>query len=198
MRELSLEEGDIDKYIAFSRTIWVYVREENHAIYGVASEIGELMNAYKRVDGPGKQLNVVNVNQECGDCFYFLCQIVYMHKLDRKCLIPIRISTEGLDTRKLTFAMMKEAVRMNDLLLNNDYSSYLTGSIHTIVNYLNVVVKSIGLTMEQCMRTNFMHLTRAYEIRSRYEKRDIEAENKYLEELTIQCIIDNEEARQGL
>jgi NTP pyrophosphatase (non-canonical NTP hydrolase) len=195
MKEMTQDEKliNLEKYITFTRSLWIFKHEEEHAIYGVTSEIGEIMTAFKRVAGPGKALNKANLNQECGDCFFFLCQIVYMNKLDNVCLIPVRISESGLNPRKITFAMMKEAVRINDLLLNNDHSSYLTGSINAIVNYLNLLVKSIGITMEQCMNTNFMHLTRANEKRVRQMERNEAEEMAYLEDLTNDFIEYNKQ-----
>lgn len=45
---------------------------ELHCAIGIATESGEILDAYKKARFYGRELNVVNVKEEIGDCLYYL------------------------------------------------------------------------------------------------------------------------------
>ena len=47
--------------------------DRQHMVAGVVGEIGELMDAYKRHIAYGKELDRINVLEEIGDTFWYIC-----------------------------------------------------------------------------------------------------------------------------
>ena len=43
-----------------------------HALRGIVTEVGELVDAYKKHLYYGKELDVVNIKEEIGDCFWYI------------------------------------------------------------------------------------------------------------------------------
>lgn len=65
------KENTVDKRFGFNET--VNNAEALHRQIGLQSEIGEIINAFKYIVRPqSKHIDLINVKEEIGDCFFYL------------------------------------------------------------------------------------------------------------------------------
>lgn len=70
---------NLKEYIEATRRTWNYQDPEKdleHAALGIVSEVGELLNAYKKNVGYGKELDLINIKEELGDIHFFIARII--------------------------------------------------------------------------------------------------------------------------
>jgi NTP pyrophosphatase (non-canonical NTP hydrolase) len=56
--------------------------DQMHMVLGIASETGELVDAYKKMFAYGKALDLVNVKEEIGDLFWYMFNLMRILDLD--------------------------------------------------------------------------------------------------------------------
>lgn len=53
-----------------------------HMVIGISTEAGELLDAYKKAFAYGKELDLVNVQEEIGDLFWYISNLMRMLDID--------------------------------------------------------------------------------------------------------------------
>jgi len=56
--------------------------DDIHMLFGMATEVGELMDVYKKNIAYKKELDLVNVQEELGDIFYYLASFCRINGFD--------------------------------------------------------------------------------------------------------------------
>ena len=71
---------DVPDYNAFRERLIALAPELLHAMLGIASESGEFVDAFKKHLVYGKELDVVNLEEECGDFFWYVAIFCFFTK----------------------------------------------------------------------------------------------------------------------
>ena len=67
------------------------VLDDVHMIFGMATEVGELMDAYKKNIAYKAELDMVNVQEEIGDIMFYIASFCRMNRLDLDKIIETNV-----------------------------------------------------------------------------------------------------------
>ena len=112
--------------------------DDIHMLFGMATEVGELMDAYKKNLAYKASLDMVNVEEELGDICFYLASFCRMNNLDLNKILERNV--EKLESRypeKFTeyHANNRDLKREREILekdidLNKKWTSPLSGVMH--------------------------------------------------------------------
>jgi NTP pyrophosphatase (non-canonical NTP hydrolase) len=164
-----------------------------HAALGVAGEVGELVDHYKRHIFYGAPIDRVNVIEECGDLLWF-CTLAY-----DQVRIDISYAVEacgGASSAYADAAPLALLCRLQGFAAhvfgcvgmerNNDSPFWygIRGDVREIVCLVRALLATVGATLEDAMRANTAKLAKRYPDKFTREhalNRDLDAERAALE-----------------
>lgn len=65
--------------------------DQLHMAIGIATEAGELLDAYKKAFAYGKTLDEVNVSEEVGDLMWYIANLLRMLNIDMSSVLQINV-----------------------------------------------------------------------------------------------------------
>ena len=137
------------------------VKDLNHLILGVVSEIGEVIDLFKKHIGYGQEKNEEWLKQlrlEIGDCIWYTTMLQYY--------IGDSISIYAEGTIEIVFDEMKASKTFlhncNELLLKNHASPEFLTSIQNIVIMLNFTAIAHDIEMEDVLISNLTKLQKRH------------------------------------
>lgn len=71
--------------------------DDVHMIFGMATEVGELMDSYKKNIAYNSELDMINVQEEIGDIMFYIASFCRMNNLDLNKIIERNV--EKLESR---------------------------------------------------------------------------------------------------
>jgi NTP pyrophosphatase (non-canonical NTP hydrolase) len=158
-----------------------------HAALGVGSEVGELLDQYKRHIFYGAPLDRVNVIEECGDLLWFsgLGCDARGKTLARLLEVWGDFDFSHLPTPlEIIHAMQSPADDILGIVLEDSDAQSTLGAFGEIVCLVRELLATVGATLEDAMRANIAKLAKRYPDRFTAERalnRDLEAERAALE-----------------
>jgi len=167
-----------------------------HAASGLITEVGELMDPFKRFLAYAKPIDSVNVMEECGDYMWYLILFadsvaIHMAALqksfdeDSSVARDMKDADDFMVVTSLTFLSSSLAIAAADLtaLANRDVSSDdVLDLVTSAACVIQLLLARHGYTMDECLDRNDAKLAlRTAQKRAEMAGRDLAAERKALE-----------------
>ena len=165
------------------------VDDFQHSGYGLVTEVGELVDAYKRQRFYKKPLDKVNLLEEVGDTLWYLAIGAYGHDFDLQAVEDKELGeTEGLTSEFVLGKLAHHAANVYTLGMCYSteviFEQYATYDLAQILTYLRYLCSIEGIDYDQAKPVNIAKLEKRYpEGFSEYHalNRDLESERKVLE-----------------
>lgn len=116
-----------------------FENQVEHAILGIKSECGEYLSAIKKNVGYKRELDIINIEEELGDLYYFTYTLIRIFKLD----------VDTNDFQKILYPNTITLQKITDIIYS--CSSYLFNNFNThdqnlrgIKENLTVILKNIN------------------------------------------------------
>lgn len=112
--------------------------DDIHMIFGMATEVGELMDAYKKNIAYKKSLDLTNVKEEIGDIMYYLASFCRMNNFDLEKILKTNVNKlqsrypekfNEFDANNRDLDKEREILE-NDIDLDEKWTSPLSGVMH--------------------------------------------------------------------
>lgn len=131
-------------------------RDVKHINLGLLDEIGELASAFKKEIGYNKEIDKVNVLEECGDLLYFVTKYITIIPTDK-------VSLEGFED--MLDCKVKKPIAMDVyevyMTLNYQIHSLIYNSSVRDLSFVLYIIKNIeailqifDYNLEQCIERN--------------------------------------------
>jgi NTP pyrophosphatase (non-canonical NTP hydrolase) len=173
------------------RTVSMLDKDEdnlNHMIMGIITEVGELVDIFKKELAYGKPMDIVNVGEEVGDIMFYLSGLAEFIELDLETIankywrktVPYHGLVSPSNQRNQLFSLTEKIPTI--IYKNEEDNIYSLGSF---LNALSTFVLLSGLNIESVLRTNIEKLEKRYS-KNRFDKthaldRNLNAERNILE-----------------
>lgn len=170
-----------------SRTFASLGSKENdllHCQVGIITELGELLDCWKKVFAYGQELNIVNVQEEIGDTLFYIANYLNIKGEE---FMDFEFLTE-YEEAGLSMLSKKDSVSYIDFI--KELFSYSLGDtqnleseVNSLAFVLKTLLKSLGLSLEETLQKNVDKLLKRFPEGFSEEKasnRDLEGELKIL------------------
>ena len=152
-----------------------------HMAMGVFTELGELVDAYKKNFAYGKVLDMINVKEEIGDAYWYTVNW-------------LRINGTNISTKADSFVRIPPGSALNEGSVIPKACMYVSGaitlcisdpaSVSQLLATLDTICKSLGFNRELIFRNNINKLIQRFPDKFTEEKalnRNLDKERKELE-----------------
>lgn len=133
-----------------------------HASLGLSTELGELLDIYKRNIFYKKPLDLVHIKEELGDIMWYLAILYREFEINPENEIINTITKDIVDSQKIQMLTNKInllVVQLNNLeLLNSDHIRRVKYFVPKVYEYIIIVCEIYKFNIEDVMQTNINKL----------------------------------------
>lgn len=166
-------------------------KEKNllHASFGLITELGKLVDIFKRNIFYGKEIDIVNVKEELGDLFWYLAIISREYNIDDLFYKIKQVSNIEMSIEEIMIHLNNNVSIMSKNITNIDNSEPLNKTFfglnfNLILTFLICLASKFNLSLEDILETNINKLKKRFPDKFTNElalNRDLEKERKVLE-----------------
>lgn len=133
-----------------------------HASLGLSTELGELLDIYKRNIFYKKTLDLVHIKEELGDIMWYLAILYREFDINQENEIINTITKDIVDSQKIQMLTNKInllVVQLNNLeLLNSDHIRRIKYFVPKVYEYIIIFCEIYKFNIEDVMNTNINKL----------------------------------------
>lgn len=161
-----------------------------HAQLGMLTEVGELVDAFKREMAYGKPLDAVNIVEEIGDVFWYFVLYCYEKRIDMRTLDDVITASADLPDGREPNEMVLRTLGLSVAMLATEdltkmaRAEVLNGAEATMLILMGLLQR-FGSSVDACLDINDAKLEKRYQAKFSAQaalNRDLPGEREVLEQ----------------